>query len=204
MGVCYLVGAGDFNVNFTKADGDLLIAADGGYDTLIKHGYMPDAVVGDFDSSAVSDTGGAEKIVFPKEKDETDMYLAYLYGTKMGYRDFVLLGALGGDRLDHTLANITLAARARNDGNSLTIKDDKCEIVAIKNESITLQSNGERYFSVFSFTDLSSGVSIHGAKYDVDGAVLDSSFPLGISNEFSEEAVTVSVDNGMLIIMLIK
>ena len=50
MGVCYLVGAGDFYGQINKMEDDIIIAADGGYDSLKKRGYTPDLLIGDFDS----------------------------------------------------------------------------------------------------------------------------------------------------------
>ena len=37
MGICYIVGAGDFTSEFSPSDNDLVIAADGGYDHLKKN-----------------------------------------------------------------------------------------------------------------------------------------------------------------------
>ena len=50
MGICYLVGAGDFVGSFKPGCDDLVIAADGGYDSLITSGIRCDVLVGDLDS----------------------------------------------------------------------------------------------------------------------------------------------------------
>ena len=50
-GTCYIVGAGEFyDRSFTPGEGDLVIAADGGFGTLSDRGTAMDLVVGDFDS----------------------------------------------------------------------------------------------------------------------------------------------------------
>ena len=38
MGICYLVGAGDFPYPFSPSGDDFVIAADGGFDSLKSHG----------------------------------------------------------------------------------------------------------------------------------------------------------------------
>ena len=50
MNICYLVGAGNFNSLFSPDESDLVIAADGGYDSLVKNGIRCDVLLGDLDS----------------------------------------------------------------------------------------------------------------------------------------------------------
>ena len=109
METCYIFGAGDFTpctIDLTSKD--LVIAADGGYDYLIRLGLRADVVLGDFDSVTSPDLWDdaiCEKLTYPPEKDDTDMMLAIKLGLSRGYREFAIYGGLGG-RLDHTIANI--------------------------------------------------------------------------------------------------
>ena len=96
MGICYLVGAGDFYGQITAENEDIIIAADGGYDNLVRRGITPDILIGDFDSVKSEIPEGLRSIRYPKEKDETDMFLSYEAGVKLGYSEFVMLGATGG------------------------------------------------------------------------------------------------------------
>ena len=49
--ICYIVGAGeDCGLDFRPKTGDLVIAADGGYERLLKAKIQADLVIGDFDS----------------------------------------------------------------------------------------------------------------------------------------------------------
>ena len=179
MGICYLVGAGDFYGQITKESDDFIIAADGGYDSLTRHGYAPDMLVGDFDSIIQKIPEGIQLVRRPKEKDETDMFLAYIEGAKKGYTDFVMLGATGG-RLDHTYANISLLLYAKEHGHNVTIMDEKNIILCLKNESVTLSGNTGAAFSVFAIGGVANGVSIKGAKYEAEGIELSPAFPLGV------------------------
>lgn len=104
METCYIFGAGDFTpctIDLTSKD--LVIAADGGYDYLIRLGLRADVVLGDFDSVTSPDLWDdaiCEKLTYPPEKDDTDMMLAIKLGLSRGYREFALWRPWR--RLDHT------------------------------------------------------------------------------------------------------
>ena len=201
MSVCYLVGAGDFYGNIQLHDEDIIIAADGGYDSLLAHGYVPSVLIGDFDSIISDIPEGIRIVKHPKEKDETDMFLAYFEGVRLGYSEFVMLGATGG-RLDHTYANLSLLLYAKEHGHNVTVIDEKAKIICLKNESVTLNGNSGATLSVFAFGGDANGVTLKGTKYEVEGATLTTTFPLGVSNEFTDLPAYVSVTDGALLVMM--
>ena len=200
MGVCYLVGAGDFYGQINRMDDDVIIAADGGYDSLKKRGYTPDILIGDLDSITSDIPDGIRTLKHPKEKDETDMFLAYFEGVRLGYSEFVMLGATGG-RLDHTYANLSLLLYAKERGHNVTLIDERNVILCVKNEAITLAGEKGATLSVFAFGGEASGVTLKGTKYEVDGATLSPAFPLGVSNEFTDTPAYISVTDGALIVI---
>ena len=200
MGICYLVGAGDFNENIELYEDDLLIAVDGGFDSLTKAGYTPDVLVGDLDSVKSQIPESVKVLKYNKEKDETDMFLAYRLGTKCDYTDFVILGGTGG-RLDHTYANLSILLYAKERGHNITMIDERSMIICIKNESVKLSGKPGSYLSVFAIGGEASGVSISGAKYEVESTTLSPAFPLGVSNEFTENDAVITVEHGALIII---
>lgn len=200
MGICYLVGAGDFHGQISVNDDDIIIAADGGYDNLLRHGYTPDILIGDLDSVKAEIPEGMRTIRYPKEKDETDMFLSYEAGVKLGYSEFVMLGATGG-RLDHTYANLSLLLYAKEHGHNVTVIDEGGIIFCLKNESVTLSGNVGANLSVFAIGGEAGGVSISGAKYEVENARLTPDFPLGVSNEFVGANVRISVSDGALLVI---
>ena len=200
MGICYLVGAGDFNENIELYEDDLLIAVDGGFDALMKAGYVPDVLVGDLDSVKMQIPESVKVIKYNKEKDETDMFLAYRIGARCEYTDFVILGGTGG-RLDHTYANLSILLYAKDRGHNITMIDEKSMIICIKNESVRLTGNLGAYLSVFAIGGNASGVSIKGAKYEVENVDLSPAFPLGVSNEFTNTEALISVEEGALLII---
>ena len=199
MSICYIVGAGDFEGGFTPLECDTVIAADGGYDNLLRHGIRCDLLIGDLDS--ISDIPASVKTQrHPVRKDETDMHLSYLEGAKRGYSEFVIYGGTGG-REDHTFANYSLLLYAKERGHNATLVGTKNVTRVVKNEKISLRGERGKHLSVFAFSTEAKGVDIKGAEYEAEGITLTPSFPLGASNLFCEGEVTVSVEDGILLVM---
>ncbi len=200
MGICYLVGAGDLYGEISQENDDIIIAADGGYDNLVRRGITPDILIGDFDSvkSEIPDT--LRTIRYPVEKDETDMFLSYEAGVKLGYTEFVMLGATGG-RLDHTFANISILLYAKERGHNITIMNESGMIFCLKDESISLAGNKGAKLSVFALGGIARDVTILGTKYEIEGARLTPDFPLGVSNEFTDVPARISVEDGTLLVI---
>ena len=104
------------------ADADYVIAADAGYENACRVGVEPDLLLGDYDS-APRPEAGAKTVFLPAEKDDTDTYYAARKALELGATDVVIVGGLGGARLDHTLANLqTLVFLAKN-GVCATLAD---------------------------------------------------------------------------------
>ena len=181
---CIIFAAGDFDGTFEKCDGDLIIAADAGYRHLEKMGINPDILLGDFDT--IGDMPKHENIIpFPPEKDLTDTELAMIEGIKHGYKDFLICGAVGGKRLEHTLGNLSLAASYAQKGYGVVLTDGDYVVKAVTDSSVSFDENEKGFISLFTISGKAEGVSISGLKYPLSDATLDSSNPtLCISNEF--------------------
>ena len=198
MGICYIVGAGAFWGDFTPSEEDLVIAADGGLDTLRSIDIRVDLAVGDFDSArCVPD--GIEAVRFKVEKDETDMHLAYLEGKRRGYTEFRIYGGVGG-RVDHTFANYCLLSYISDQGDSAILYDREYIAYTIKNKSTRVVGDSGKGVSVFAFGGEARGVSIKGLYYEADNVTLSPSFPLGASNHKTDALAEISVKNGTLLI----
>lgn len=202
--VCYIFGAGEFSpCEITLSDEDLVIAADGGYDHLIRIGLRADIALGDFDSVTsyeIWEDTICEKIPYPPEKDDTDMMLAIKLGLSKGYRTFAIYGGLGG-RLDHTIANIQALSYIAAEGAEAILYHENFELTVIQNGSFTLPKDTSGYVSVFSLSDKSENVTIRGLKYETVGVTLTNTFPLGVSNEAIGKKGIISVEKGTLLIL---
>lgn len=202
--ICYIIGAGDItDPDIKAADSDYIICADGGYKYNALLGRECDMVVGDFDSlGSVPETDN--KIVAPREKDETDMMLAVNLGLEKGYRNFVILGALGGARNDHSVANIQLLHYITSKGARGTIYHGNEVFTAFSDGTLTLGADLKGYVSVFSLTDESRRVTIENLKYTLGNATLYSYMPIGVSNEFLGRESSIAVEEGSLLVVYKK
>ena len=200
MKKCYIVGAGELFGSFTPRKGDLVIAADGGFDNLLHLGITPDVIIGDLDSVRSELPKNIEIIRHKVEKDETDAHLAYLEGARRGYCEFELYGGTGG-REDHTFANYSLLLYAKNEGNNIKLVSENMDIFVIKNERCELSGRPGATFSAFALGGACRGVTIDGLYYSAWDTTLTPEFPLAVSNHFTDKTATVEVRQGALLIM---
>ena len=201
-GTCYIVGAGDFTArDFHPAKGDLVIAADGGADSLAAHGLRPHLLIGDMDS--VIAAPNVPRIKFPKIKNDTDLSLAIKVGIKIGYRSFHLYG-IGGGRPDHFYANLQLMAMFSAMGLALHAVLPECDIWSVTNGTLLVPSHVGQTVSVFCPDGLAKGVTMSGLFYPLQDAVLSARFPLGVSNEAVSKQIKISVRQGTLIVFLLQ
>ncbi len=198
--VCWIVGASDFDgEGFCPQKGDFIIAADGGYAHLQRTGADPDMVLGDFDS--LGRIPQHRCIVrHPVVKDDPDSMLAVRTALDRGYRSFLLFGCLGGQRLDHTLANIqVLAFLAERRARGALVGGGRI-VTAVKDGRLDFDAAERGYLSVFCHGDRAEGVNLRGLKYELHDAVLDCRTPLGLSNEFLGLPASAEVGRGTLIL----
>ena len=196
---CYIVGAASLEgVRLSPCAGDYIIAADGGYRSLRARGIEPDFVMGDFDS--LGEVPAFDHILrVPVEKDDTDTMLAIKYGLKEGYRTFHLYGGTGG-RPDHTLANLQALGFLAQAEATGYLYGKSYLFTALRNGSLTLPARKEGIFSLFCLGQEAQGVSIHGAQYPLDRVPVSPFFPIGVSNHFQGNPVTIQVETGCLLI----
>ena len=200
-GICYIVGAGEFNASYCKPGRqDYVIAADAGYLFLRNLEIEPDLIIGDFDSMEENIISKAKIIRLPKEKDDTDMLAAIRQGINQGYQKFVLLGGAGG-RIDHTIANIQCLTYLSKNGCRGFLYAPKYEMQVVTNGSIDFPAYEQGVLAVFSMGDCASGVCLQGLKYPLTDASITNDFPIGVSNEFIGKASCIEVKNGSLLVI---
>lgn len=197
MRSCFLYCAGDyFDGSIVPREGDINVAVDGGLILCERLGITPDCIIGDFDSLGRAPQNA---IVLPREKDDTDTLAACKRYLSAGVKRFYLLGAVGG-RDEHTFANIQLLKFLADRGAQGFMFADNRAFTAVKDCEVTFSEEYTGYISVFSLSD-ESCVTIKGLKYELDGAKLSSSYPLGVSNEFTGRSSKIRVMDGTLLLI---
>ena len=88
-----------------KVRKDFLIACDAGYRNCAPLGCRPNIIVGDFDTAPCPEQQDDDIVVLPHVKDDTDTEYAAKLASEKGFDEVLLLGGLGGKRIEHTLAN---------------------------------------------------------------------------------------------------
>lgn len=198
--ICYIIGAAPTQLPaIQKRPSDLLIAADGGLDTCRKAGLVPDLIVGDFDSLGAVPT---EKnvVMLPVEKDDTDTAHALALAEERGFRRFVIFGALGGSRMDHSFANFALAASAAKAGSRCWLVEKNTIVTAITDGECRFPAGMQGDVSVFPFGGAAKGVTEEGLKYTLHHADLAGDCALGVSNSFTGDTANIRVEDGTLLI----
>lgn len=184
-----------------RLHGDEFIAcADGGYIYAEKLGLSPDLVAGDFDSSPRPEKGKYTMIVLPVKKDDTDSVYIVRKCMELGMRDFLLFGMTGG-RADHTFASYCLLADIAYKGARARLIDESFETEVIVSGKRIIREKKGCGFSVFPFGCESCTVSLSGFEYELDGGVLSSRYPVGVSNRITEDIAEITVIKGAALIM---
>ncbi len=200
-GICYIIGAGEFDYPGIKPEeADYVIGVDGGFAYLKKMGLKPDMVLGDFDSFGQSPVH-SNLIQLAPEKDDTDMLAALRQGMELGYRSFHIYGGLGG-RISHTIANFQCLVWLLKRGARGYLFYKNIKITAVRNGSITFGKEKKGYLSVFAFDGEAKGVTLKNLKYPLQDAVLKTDYPIGVSNEFLGMESEVSVREGVLLLVI--
>ena len=197
---CVIVTGGDYAPIGPTEEGDFVLACDRGYEYVRREGLVPDLLLGDFDSYAGALPEGVPVERFQKEKDDTDTMLAIRWAAAQGFEAVRLCCALGG-RLDHLLANIQSLHFALEAGMEAEAGDAETWLRVLRPGSYTIPRREGKSLSLFALSERVRGLTLCGTKYELSGAELRCSFPLGVSNEFSGAEVRLRFDDGVLLLM---
>lgn len=187
---------------------DYLIAADGGLYHLRALGLEPNLVIGDLDSLLPDDLASlkaraAQGLLHleehPPQKNETDLELAVLAALKSGFRQVVILAALGG-RLDMTLANIFMLAMSELAERDIRLEDGFEEVLLIRpGAGCVIEGQAGDRVSLLPLTGPARGVRTEGLYYPLNSETLLFERTRGISNEMIDTKARISIEEGQLV-----
>lgn len=203
---CVIVGGANikdygFARSYLKKN-DFMIYCDSGLKHMEKLGRMPDLIVGDFDSH-VNPHMDVETIVLPVIKDDTDTVFAVKEALKRGFQEFLLLGVIG-ERLDHTLGNVSILFMLDSMGRKAKIADDYSEMELVSGETAEVSDQWD-YFSVLNISGEAEGVFIEDAKFELQDAEIDCDWQYGVSNEPLPGKISrIRVEKGRLLLVRVR
>ncbi len=178
-------------------DDDYIIAVDQAVTDLYKQRIKIDLAIGDFDS--LKNHGvltNLNVIKLMPEKDVTDTYQALLEAKKLDVSELILVGGIGGDRIEHFMVHLMHFNEFRN----LKIMDDHSEIYLLGETVKEVSFDG--YVSIFAYPE--AMVTLEGFKYPLNEYLLKAYDPLGISNEIVKEKAQIHVLKGRVLVVLSK
>lgn len=185
---------------FNKKGYSTLICADGGANSALKLGLVPDFIIGDLDSvsvEAINFFSGKSTIIKIERQNDTDVEKCLKFAIRKGFSEALLLGVTG-DRLDHTICNL---------GIVLKFYDKiKCNIVA-ENSFLTptdkttlLKSKPGETISLYAFNSKTK-ITSKGLKYPLHNSILPFGQRESTSNVSTKKEVKLIVKGGIVFII---
>jgi thiamine pyrophosphokinase len=184
--------------------GDVLFAVDGGTRHVLALGLLPAVVIGDLDSlepdsRQILEAHGVEIRQHPRDKDETDLELTLRDARAGGYREIIILGALGG-RLDQTLGNLALLTKP--EWAVLDIRlDDGVEETLFTRSRCAVHGKPADIISLLPWGGEVTGVCTEGLRWPLYTETLFPDKTRGISNEMVSGDASISLETGLLLVV---
>ena len=185
----------------------LVIAADGGAAALDRLSRRPDLLVGDLDSTDAGlvtrlEADGVAIQRHPADKEATDTELAVDAALAAGATEVVILGALGGRRLDHELSNLLLLTDGRlARADARIVHGPTTARVLVGGQSARLDGAPGSLVSLLPVGGDAEGVTTTGLRWPLDGATLPFGASRGVSNQILTTPASVSLERGQLLLV---
>jgi thiamine pyrophosphokinase len=185
---------------------DVVIAADGG----ARHADMLersiDLWVGDADSLgpdglAELRASGVPIELAPVDKDESDTELALVAAIAAGATRLTILGALGGPRIDHGLANVWLLAHGGLAGRAACLLDERSRIRLMSSGPHELGGRVGDLVSLFPFGGDAEGLTTRGLRFPLADEPLRSGSVRGLSNLREASDAALSIRYGRVLVV---
>ncbi len=181
-------------------DGDIVIAADSGYDNAKSMGVRVGVLIGDFDSMKSEMPKEVPEILqVPEKKDLTDTQLAVEKAVKMGANDITIIGSTSG-RLDHTLSTLAILENLGERKIRGRIISGQNRVSYVKNTNCLVLRSDYKYFSLLAL-DTAKGVSVEGAVYPLKNKTLDRKLQFAVSNQVDGNCALITVKKGGLYVI---
>lgn len=184
---------------------DLRVCADGAAETLLTCQLEPDIIIGDFDSLPLEAVNRfpVSKIVRKADQHTTDGEKAFQYCIDRGVEKILVLGALGGERIDHGLYNLGLMRKYLWSGVKITLFTENEEVTIINQKECFSKPPGTR-ISLLPIFGKVSKVTTKGLDFPLQEANLELGNLCSISNKFLESEASVDLTAGELLVLITR
>ena len=186
---------------------DLVLAADGGAVPLVAAGCRPAMLIGDLDSVTVAlveelAAAGVPIDAYPEDKESSDLELALDRAISDGANQIVILGAFGGERLDHALAGVLLLADPTYRGLDLRAIHGRSAVRVVRaGADLGLDGEAGDLVTLLPLAGDAHGVTTSGLRWALAGATLRLGRSRGLSNEVVEPPAAVRLTDGALLVI---
>jgi thiamine pyrophosphokinase len=179
-------------------EANVVLCADGGANTALKLGVVPDAIIGDLDSVHTETLVKFRKVpTYQDSNDETtDLEKAIAWAIKAKY-DHVTVGGASGKRLDQAIGNLGVLAKFYPDA-VVRIVDDFGELTYV-GRALTFEAKKGEIVSLIPLSRC-EGIVTSGLRYALNGESLELGVREGTSNVVTESLVSVKVKKGHLLL----
>ena len=181
---------------------DFIICADGGTRHALALGLTPNVIIGDMDSLPANfqtSTFNGEIVLYPKDKNETDLELAIDHAVSLNPDQILILAALGG-RMDQTLANIALLSNLQLANCNIRLTDSVEEIFFCRDQTKVEGRSGD-IVSLIPWQGEVTGVFTENLRWHLHHETLYPEKTRGISNEMTADVTTIQIRSGLLLIV---
>jgi len=180
----------------------IIIALDGIANHLQKVGFIPNIIIGDFDSIKESTVKFFKKfkvkMIKIDDQNSTDLDKAISYCNQNKAKDITIINALGGDRPDHLIMNLRSLRKHYQPNRRIRILEKQYYLEYFKNRSLKIIGRENDNLAILSFPK--ARVTTNGLKYEMNNYNLEFGYKESSSNKFKKNLVYIKI-KGEVVIM---
>lgn len=194
-----IIANGPFDYDATQffAKDHTIIAVDGGSNYLQE--ITPHYVLGDFDSINSDLKKKYEHLsIHTPDQEKSDLEKALDFAKSKNATKIVVLAALGGDRLDHHIGNLSLLKQYYDKDCPIFLMSNKQTVLFLKDETVEIAVPINEHCGFVGFPK--AKVTTVGLKWDVQDWETELGNKVSISNLTNSSALKVTVQGELLLI----
>ena len=188
-------------ITFFQKNGFItLICADGGADSALRLGLMPDYIIGDLDSiskEAINKFKNTSKILQYKGQNDTDVEKCLKFAIKNKFNEALLIGVTG-NRLDHTICNLGIVLKFFSK-IKLSLLAENSYLKPYTGD-VRLQTQKSEIISLYGF-DKKTKITSKGLKYPLKNISLPFGDKESTSNVSTSNFIQLKIRKGIIFII---